>query len=127
MGLAINSARDTDRTVDQLHIHVSCIKSSVYKKILHLEAAADVKNPGSSVELCGSHYWVTYQESLDPDPFDAVGRIPEAPDNWTADKCFYGSRSVVVAAAEPAGYYILVGEDEKSGHGEKLLDESCSS
>ena len=130
MGLAINSARDGDRTVDQLHIHVTCIKSSVYAQIAELkENATSVNNRGRVINLCGSHrYWVTYQASLDPDPFAAVAHVPGAPDNATQDKCFYGSHSVVVTAGRHSGYYILVGEhdEDESGHAEELLDESCS-
>jgi CDP-diacylglycerol pyrophosphatase len=128
IGLAINSI--ADRSQDQLHIHVDCVRQSVHDSLsAHMSEIGDQWVP-LPFKLSWHHYqaiWVSGDSLGSTSPFQLlVSRMPSAREDM-------GDRTlVVIGAARPdgsPGFIVLENlrhsERHNSAHGEELLDHDC--
>jgi CDP-diacylglycerol pyrophosphatase len=129
IGLAINAA--TDRTQDQLHIHVDCLRPDVRDDIARrLPGLADgwSRDP---VVLAGGSYRMLYVASAD---LRGVNPFRLAVDGLVQARRDMANMTLVVAGVSgtPAGdgFVLLAGHADpvggRGGHGENLLDHSCA-
>lgn len=121
LSLAINSSED--RTQDQLHIHLDCVRADVRQRLQEL--GPDGATEWRSVTLPGwrnsrREYRVkrVAGEELGVDPFQLVAReIPGA----RADMREHSI--AVVGTADPSGFFILDTQGDRA-HAEDLQDHS---
>jgi CDP-diacylglycerol pyrophosphatase len=127
IGLAINSAQS--RTQDQLHIHVSCIRSDVSEALHKNEGKIGNQWALFNVPFVGHVYmaiWVPGEHLNPNNPFRILGEeLSGASRDMT-------NRSLVVIGFTRTGgikgFVILAGhayKDRDLGNGEELLDNAC--
>ncbi|MFO1069013.1 MAG: CDP-diacylglycerol diphosphatase [Geminicoccaceae bacterium] len=123
-GLAVNSV--AGRTLNQLHIHMSCVRKDVREALAAAYAAGKIASswaarPFLALGPRNHRYNVMVTGSLTPTPFLQLQKIPAA-------KSSMGRQTVVVIGKAGSGWYIL--NDYTSGtdqaQGEELLDQRCS-
>ena len=128
VAMAVNSI--AGRSQDQLHIHVSCVRSDIADMLR--AAAPKLGERWSSVMLEGQAWQARTVAGEDlgaNDPFKlAAAAAPDAPNQM-------GLTTLVVVGAQLSdgapGFYLLTRLSDPSqgdsGHGEFLLDETCRS
>ncbi len=125
LGIAVNAI--DGRSQDQLHLHLSCIRTDVADTLKSTPAISDA---WSTLTIDGAPWRVRHvvaDDLTDEDPFkllaaDVPGGSSEA-----------GGQTLVVIGASLSlgpGFYLLHRASDlqagSSGHGEALLDERCS-
>ena len=128
IGLAINSA--VNRSQDQLHIHVDCIRTDVHETLRIHEASIGNRWTPLDVPFFGHHYWamwVSGERLGSKNPFRLLAEgFPGAIQDM-------GDRTLVVVGSSrangAAGFVILEDQVNRESHdsagGEELLDHSC--
>jgi CDP-diacylglycerol pyrophosphatase len=129
IGLAINSA--PDRSQDQLHIHVDCLRQSVRRRIdSHVESIGTSWRP-LAFNLAGHRYWARRVDGAGlrgVNPFRLLA-------DWVAstDGAMWRETLVVIGvtfAGHHDGFVLLEDAvDPQHGdlaHGESLLDHTCA-
>jgi CDP-diacylglycerol pyrophosphatase len=128
VGLAINSA--PDRSQDQLHIHVDCLRRSVRRQIDAKAGAIGTRWEELGFPLAGHHYWTRRIDTPDlrgVNPFRLLSDWVNAHGG-----AMWRETLVVVGATFPGhhdGFVLLADTADPAhddpGHGESLLDHSC--
>jgi CDP-diacylglycerol pyrophosphatase len=129
IGLAINSA--PDRSQDQLHIHVDCLRPGVQRRI---DARADaIGTTWSQLDftLAGYRYWA---RRVDAPDLGGINPFRLLADLVTSTGGVMWRETLVVVGVTFAGHhdgFVLLADtaDEASGdpgHGESLLDHTCA-
>lgn len=129
IGMAINSV--PGRSQDQLHIHIDCVRQDVAEGIRrHQDALKDAWTP-LPFDLDGGPYLVRRVDSADLDGVDPFRLLAEGGDGGAEDRA--DDTLVVVGASfagDRPGFVLLAGRadpaNDDTGHGEDLLDHSCS-
>jgi CDP-diacylglycerol pyrophosphatase len=129
VGLAINSA--PDRSQDQLHIHVDCLRRSVRRQIdAHADAIGTTWTQ-LNFPLAGRGYWARRIDSPDLrgiNPFRLLA-------DWVNSNggAMWRETLVVVGTTFPGHHegFVLLADtadpaDGDPGHGESLLDHNCA-
>jgi CDP-diacylglycerol pyrophosphatase len=128
IGLAINSA--VSRSQDQLHIHLSCVRSDVLEALHKNEGTIGNQWALFNISFLGHHYlamWVTGEQLSPYNPFKLLAeRLPDAARDM-------GNRTIVVVGLTRSdrtnGFVILADQVNKErgdlAFGEELLDRAC--
>lgn len=129
IGLAINSA--PDRSQDQLHIHVDCLRRSVRRQIDAHAGAIGTSWTQLGFPLAGHRYWARRVDAPDlrgVNPFRMLA-------DWVNSNggAMWRETLVVVGATFPGhreGFVLLADAADPAqddpGHGESLLDHGCT-
>ncbi len=129
IALAINSAGE--RSQDQLHIHIDCLRRDVRDRVAALADGLGEGWSRDSVDLAGSSYRALKiaRDNLGGlNPFRLVAEgLPEAKDAM-------GQMTIVVVGAgfrdQGDGFVVLAGRGDAAnptgGHGEDLQDHACA-
>jgi CDP-diacylglycerol pyrophosphatase len=129
IGLAINSA--PDRSQDQLHIHVDCLKPRVRQEIgLHAETIGTTWRQ-LDFNLAGRRYWA---RRIDAPSLRGTNPFRLLADWVSANDGAMWRETLVVVGATFAGRhdgFILLADTVDTplgnpGHGESLLDHTCA-
>lgn len=128
VGLAVNSAYD--RSQDQLHIHIACLRPEVRQRIdAHADEIGTTWKP-FVVDLAGRRYWTRRVDAADLlgiNPFRLLA-------DWVSEKGGVMWRETLVVAGvtfagHHAGFVLLADTVDLPhgdlGHGESLLDHTC--
>jgi CDP-diacylglycerol pyrophosphatase len=116
LALTINSAEE--RSQDQLHIHVDCLKPEVAKALAGFAPAADWAP--TPFTLAGHTYFARAVPDLATSPFRLLAQVPGAAaemGEWT-----------LAAVPQGAGFVLLAGRHggPGGGHAEDIQDASCA-
>lgn len=115
LALAVNSAEE--RSQDQLHVHVDCLKPEVARQLSGFMADAGWKPMGAA--LAGHTYFARAVPDL-ANPFRLLAELPGAADGmgeWTLAAVAQGDHFVLLAGRHggPGG-----------GHSEDIQDNACA-
>ena len=116
LALAVNSAEE--RSQDQLHVHVDCLKPEVAKALEGFEPTADWQQMGQP--LAGHVYFARALPDLNVNPFRLVAQLPDARTQmgeWT-----------LAVVPRPTGFVLLAGRHggPGGGHAEDIQDNTCA-
>jgi len=116
LALAVNSAEE--RSQDQLHVHVDCLKPDVAKTLAGFTPAANWAP--MSAALAGHTYFARAVVDLSVNPFKLLAELPDAAaqmGEWTLAAVPQGDHFVLLAGRHngPGG-----------GHSEDLQDITCA-
>ena len=127
-GLAINSA--CARTEQQLHIHISCVRSDVQRCLEDKDRRGEISSQPKHPSRLPLGPWCTVYEvvkvrslSDNDSPFKVVRHFPAVNDQNMADQSI-----AVVGSNQPENYYVLdtYRHGKNLGSAEELLNQSCS-
>lgn len=130
LAVGINSERN--RSQDQMHIHIACIRPGVRAALEdHLDALSDHPSDATRLRLRNRFYWVSFMEAEDLQSIDPVRFVSESGQVHGAD---IGDLAVVAVGGEARngrrGFYILAGGQNRRNDApasmERLLDPACS-
>lgn len=116
LALAVNSAEE--RTQDQLHVHVDCLKPDVARALAEFTPEAEWKT--MSVSLAGHTYFARAVSDLTASPFRLLAELPGAAGEmgeWT-----------LAAVPQARGFVLLAGRHggPGGGHVEDIQDNTCA-
>jgi CDP-diacylglycerol pyrophosphatase len=129
IGLAINSA--PDRSQDQLHIHVDCLRRSVRRQIDSHADAIGANWMRLGFNLAGRRYWGRRVDTAD---LSEVNPFRLLADWVTSNGGEMWRETLVVVGVTFAGHrdgFVLLADTAdvphgNLGHGESLLDHACA-
>jgi CDP-diacylglycerol pyrophosphatase len=127
VGLAINSARN--RSQDQLHIHVGCIKPDVWSTLQVYERA--VRTTGSRLPFAITPGHLYRMLRINDEQFGSANPFQLVADGIPGARDAMASYTIVVAGATfrdgTIGFYVLAERSDANGggSGEGLLDYDC--
>ncbi len=126
VALAVNSSKD--RSQDQLHIHIDCVRTEVRDFLHNAEETFDERWSQVKLPAANHPYFITKiaRDSLDGiNPYQLVAkRLPDASGQM-------GLETLVLIGAQfkdgNRGFYLLSSHHDGVGsaHGEDLLDPAC--
>lgn len=127
VGLAVNSAYS--RTQDQLHIHIDCLRRSVYRSLHRL--AQQTGNSWSTEEIAPGKFYevikLTQKTLEQQNPFQILAaRSGATPSSMARETLVLAGTTM--ADGSPAFYLLRQSynpADQSGGHGEELLDHRC--
>lgn len=124
LGLAINSRQGRDQ--DQLHIHMSCVKSGVFKALEGVKVSSDPKSP-TKLQLPpnNNNYEAVLLKSLvgNSSPFKILRQLPHVNAQNISEQSV-----AIVKGRDPQTFVFLntYAHDKDQGEAEELLNQTCS-
>ena len=116
LALTVNSAEE--RSQDQLHVHVDCLKPDVAKQLSQFKP--DAAWAPMSVAVAGHMYFARAVPDLSTSPFLLLAELPEAGakmGEWTVAAVPQGDHFVLLAGRHGA---------PGGGHAEDIQDHTCA-
>jgi CDP-diacylglycerol pyrophosphatase len=125
LGLAINSRKSRDQ--DQLHIHMSCVKSGVFKALEGVKVSSDPTSP-TKLQLPpnnNTYAAVLLERSLvgNSSPFKILRQLPHVNAQNISEQSV-----AIVKGRDPQTFVFLntYAHDQDQGEAEELLNQTCS-
>ena len=126
VGLAVNAA--TQRSQDQLHIHIDCVSPDVRKTLGSYAAELTADWHVLPFTLAGRRYWARRLDSTDLSDAAPFRLLADGVAGARSDMAHETLVAIGATFAPTAPGFIVLADhaDLGGGHGEDLLDSSCA-